>query len=149
MSLCLRCGLCCDGALFGTASVTAEEAARLEGRVALTPDRRNLVQPCRALSGCACTVYEDRPATCRAFKCEVLAALEHGEVTEAEALAEVERALSLRRVIAKSLGMSDERAALREARRRLQADELPDDVRDTVTELNRFALAIQLVRPRR
>lgn len=45
--------------------------------------------------------------------------------------------------------MSDERAALREARRRLQAGELPDDARDAVTELNRFALAIQLVRPRR
>jgi Fe-S-cluster containining protein len=79
-SLCLRCGLCCDGSLFSFLGVQPGEVERLAARglVAETrPDGRlalGLTKGCPGLSGKTCTLYEDRPLACRDYKCLLLVA---------------------------------------------------------------------------
>jgi Fe-S-cluster containining protein len=90
-SLCLHCGLCCDGSLFSFLGVQPGEVERLAARglVAETrPDGRlalGLTKGCPGLSGKTCTLYEDRPLACRDYKCLLLVAMEDGEVGLVEA----------------------------------------------------------------
>jgi uncharacterized protein len=85
-SLCRACGLCCDGTLFpSTALRSAEEvdAARAVGfDVVAYRDRNAFLQPCPAYRDCACTVYANRPPSCREFRCELLKKLEQGDVSQ-------------------------------------------------------------------
>ncbi len=43
-------------------------------------------QPCPLLQGSVCTIYQDRPGSCRAFVCGVLRRLQRKEITPDEAL---------------------------------------------------------------
>lgn len=76
-ALCLACGLCCDGSLFGRVPLAAEE---------LEPARRRRLhvvasggafeQPCAALRDDGggrrpCSIHDARPAACRAFVCRL------------------------------------------------------------------------------
>jgi uncharacterized protein len=85
-SLCLACGLCCDGTLFartGLRSADEANAARAVGlNVVLHGERNVLLQPCSAYRDCACTVYANRPRNCRKFQCELLKNLERGDVSQ-------------------------------------------------------------------
>ena len=99
-TLCLGCGLCCDGSLFTTAPLAdAAEVAGARGRglpVLTRPDgSAALRQPCAALVGRRCEIYEARPAACRRYRCMLFAALADGEVSEDEAQATVLRAHAL------------------------------------------------------
>ncbi len=96
-TLCLSCGLCCNGALFGRVAVSEDEAARLRVlglHVLHPPDEQPLfVQPCAALEeDLRCRVYEARPETCRKFNCLVASALVDREIDLPEALRTVARA---------------------------------------------------------
>jgi Fe-S-cluster containining protein len=72
--LCLHCGLCCDGSLFGRVPLEPGEAERLADRpVDFAPHGRALEQPCRALGPHGCAIYDERPAACRRFTCRLLA----------------------------------------------------------------------------
>lgn len=102
MSLCLECGACCDGTMFPHAELSADEAARLGDRVEVNAGK--LVQPCRALSGCACTVYEARPTTCRAYRCLALQQLEAGETTLDEARQAIGELLARRDAVVALVG---------------------------------------------
>ncbi len=85
--LCLKCGLCCNGALFRDVELGVRDDAEGLKRAGLRPGRKRssdntgsfrLPQPCRALGDdCHCAVYEDRPGHCRDFEC-----LLFGEVAE-------------------------------------------------------------------
>jgi len=100
-TLCLACGLCCDGTLFKSTRVDPWERPglqRLGFRVIVQVGGEvGFVQPCVALEARAgesgvehvCRHYAGRPETCRRFRCRLLVALEAGEVDLAEALAEV------------------------------------------------------------
>lgn len=95
--LCLRCGLCCDGTLFTRTPLLPDEAEALRARSAeVTPCARSgtpgLRQPCAALDGSRCTIYADRPASCRRYECLLHGALVEGEVDLDEALTVVEEA---------------------------------------------------------
>ncbi|MFO0747801.1 MAG: YkgJ family cysteine cluster protein [Myxococcota bacterium] len=97
--LCLACGLCCDGTIFDVARVDEAELpalTRLGIRTATRAFGPVLVQPCVALDGTRCTVYGDRPHTCRAFRCNLLIALEADEVELDECLAHVDQAKRLK-----------------------------------------------------
>jgi hypothetical protein len=63
-TLCRRCGLCCDGSLFDSVPLTAEEAARGRARglviVARSDGSPALQQRCAALGERGCGVYVDR-----------------------------------------------------------------------------------------
>ena len=49
-------------------------------------------QRCTALEGRCCTVYAERPAACRGYRCNLLTALAEGEVSLEEALRVVDEA---------------------------------------------------------
>jgi len=105
--LCLACGLCCAGALFTHVTLSAEEVARLRALGVRVRKKRNgaVVLPlgCSALEGARCSVYDGRPAGCRAFVCEVGRALEGRALTLEAALAEVREAQRLIEAVAAEL----------------------------------------------
>src|SRR6185436_15176721 len=84
-SLCLECGLCCNGAMFD--DVRLDDGDRVEPWRGLgvplraTHGGHACPQPCAAFDGGACRIYSDRPASCRDFECRVLRRLHEGELT--------------------------------------------------------------------
>ena len=144
MSLCLKCGLCCDGTMFQVVPVTAEEATRLDGKVELTADRTRLVQGCRALAGCKCGVYLERPEVCRTFKCLVLASLDDGKVTEVEAHEAIDEVLARRTLVASLLGVEDVHHAVKLARQQVGAGTASEEVSDALRRLRQALLVMQL-----
>jgi len=99
-SLCVQCGLCCDGTIFEQARVFAEDdLARLEadGFILLTKgERRGFAQPCHHQHGRACTVYQRwRPIVCHTFRCTLLRRFEAGELSWENARALIERTVAL------------------------------------------------------
>ena len=90
--LCRSCGFCCDGTLF--ARVRLADGEDVTGpRLDVVVDERGrwLRQPCGALDGLDCSMYADRPGTCRTYRCDLLGALGEGEVSLAEARVVVEK----------------------------------------------------------
>ena len=90
-TLCTRCGLCCDGTLFGDVELTGQrEATRLEilglDVDADDADTELLALPCGALRGTRCSVYTQRPQCCRTFECRLLQNAQRGTVSVARAL---------------------------------------------------------------
>jgi len=84
-TLCTQCGLCCDGSLFADVELAGrKEAARLEALgIEIEdddPSGAQLLQPCAALRGRRCTIYEHRPKCCRTFECRLLQEVRRGAV---------------------------------------------------------------------
>src|SRR4051812_31587167 len=91
--LCRMCGFCCDGTLFGAVRLDDEEAAEPRRRLPILQrdDQGPLIRfPCPAHSG-VCSIYEDRPATCRTYRCMLLARLEAEEIDFDSAAARISR----------------------------------------------------------
>ena len=118
MSLCLSCGLCCDGTMFEVGAITPEEARRYGDRVNVSGDGKYLALPCPSLDGCKCNTYLDRPGVCSEFKCLVLASLDRGLITDAAAHESIAEVRGRKRAVADLMGMSDERNALVLARKK-------------------------------
>lgn len=144
MSLCLSCGLCCDGTLFRRVPLEPGEGARLGARVRLSDEDGSLVQPCRALSERRCGVYEDRPAVCRKFRCLALEQLETGDLTEDEAQELVGEALARRRRLAEVMGFEDEVHALSLARAQAAAGLLGEEATAALERLSRTLFFLNL-----
>ena len=91
-ALCMQCGLCCDGTFYGSVVVAEGERPHLE-RVGLRVVQENgatsMPQPCSALRGCLCAVYEERPTACAAYECLLRKKVSAGERTMDEAIATV------------------------------------------------------------
>lgn len=71
--------------------------------------------PCACLSGTRCSVYEDRPARCRRFECELLKRVQSGERTVEAALTTVNDAktrVERFKQLLRDLGQTDESMAL-------------------------------------
>jgi Fe-S-cluster containining protein len=121
-TLCTRCGLCCDGTLFadvelaGRAEAEGLEVLGLEIEDDDTPAPL-LVQPCAALRGRKCGIYEHRPGCCRTFECRLLQDAQRGAVSVDSARATVAETLGLvrraKRLLA-DLGQRDTRLPLAE-----------------------------------
>ena len=93
MSLCLSCGLCCNGFIFKAFKVTDEELipfTELLDETAYPRDKdgnTKLPMPCvQWTRESGCTIYNDRPKVCKAFKCKLLTKYEQGQVTMEEAI---------------------------------------------------------------
>lgn len=132
--------------MFEHAVVTEDAAARLEGRVRLTPERDRLLQPCQALrADKCCAVYEERPGACRIYRCLALAQLERGEATLEEAREAVEELKARRARVAEALGMPDDPvAAVFEARRRRAAQALEGEAATAFERYQRLVIVFQL-----
>ncbi len=89
-SLCKACGLCCSGALFADVELKDEsEALTVEClglEVEVDEGSFQLLQPCRALSGAACKVYDFRPQCCQSFECLLLKDFKAGRRSKIESL---------------------------------------------------------------
>ena len=95
-ALCQACGLCCDGTLFSVVPLATNERPPLGVTVETKPTgARALRQPCSALAGTCCTVYEQRPLACRRYQCLLYEALQSEEENLAGALSIVARAKAL------------------------------------------------------
>lgn len=93
-TLCTRCGLCCDGTLFGDVELAGpREATRLEA-LGLDVDADDadvelLALPCAGLRGTRCSVYAHRPQCCRTFECRLLQEAERGLISADAALTSI------------------------------------------------------------
>lgn len=104
--LCLDCALCCNGVLFADVRLRAGDTAAAQalarpssralivGCTAQSPSQPPALrsraqakapQPCAALKGFRCGIYQDRPTYCREFKCALLLSVEAGSVSWHEA----------------------------------------------------------------
>lgn len=99
-SLCVQCGLCCDGSLFADVELRGEtEAIEVEAmglEVEEEDGRELLIQPCRALRGMKCGLYAHRPECCRTFECRLLKQFNNGDVNLSSAIRVVKRLRALR-----------------------------------------------------
>ena len=118
-ALCLVCGLCCDGTLFGNVELQlADDADQLKalGLPISSRGKPRFPQPCRALGAdCRCAIYADRPQQCRAFVCALLKAVESEDKSAESALRLIRRTRQQServRVLLRTLGETDERRAL-------------------------------------
>lgn len=134
--LCLACGLCCDGTLFGHVRLRrGDEVKKLKALglpVAVTRTQPPLVyarQPCAALCiDRTCRLYADRPGQCRTFECGVFKAAQAGRIPFSAARRTVQRArqnaAEIRRLL-RALGDAEESRPLTErflrAQRRMEA----------------------------
>ncbi|QDH34777.1 YkgJ family cysteine cluster protein [Porphyrobacter sp. YT40] len=124
--LCTRCGLCCSGALFDFGPLAAGEVeqARADDLAVLEAEGEfGFALPCPALDGACCTVYATRPATCRAYRCKLLRALEGEDMTFAEAVERVEEARAMMAALTLQLPPGMTVTDLRRMRRRSVAAE--------------------------
>ncbi len=87
--LCLQCGLCCNGVMFGDVWVSRDDhPERLLSRgipLQRTDDAWRFDQPCAALKCDACEIYAERPAYCAQFECALLQETLKGRRAEEEA----------------------------------------------------------------
>jgi uncharacterized protein len=88
--LCLCCGICCDGVLFGDVRIPDPGEARRLSAAGLPVRQRRmgsstgacLQQPCPALGkDNVCGVYRQRPTRCRQFECALFKQLLSGATT--------------------------------------------------------------------
>lgn len=81
--LCQACGVCCTGAFFSHVTVTTKEAETLKSTAIKThvnkKEKTVFDQPCVALSGTSCSIYDKRPGACRAFLCKLTRSVLTGE----------------------------------------------------------------------
>jgi Fe-S-cluster containining protein len=77
--LCQSCGLCCDGSLFGRVDLGPEEVeSARRRRLRVIHGGRGFEQPCAALERPdagreqrRCSIYDERPLSCRRFTCRL------------------------------------------------------------------------------
>jgi Fe-S-cluster containining protein len=118
ISICIGCGLCCDGTLHGTATVKSDDeqnviAAGLE--IVDDGKRRFFRQPCPHFTCGACSIYADRPKVCRKYRCALLKRVEAGEMSKSaarEKIATAKKLIAAIRIIDPNAVTPGERTAL-------------------------------------
>jgi Fe-S-cluster containining protein len=99
-SLCQACGLCCDGTITFRVKVwTDDDIAPLAAsgiQIYWDKNTRVFKQPCAAHKNCICTIYKDRPRSCRDYECRLLERFKGSEISQDEALGIIRKAVSLK-----------------------------------------------------
>lgn len=110
--ICVACGMCCDGTLFGKANLSNEQfnddyenvlkARDLNMNVFEENGKYFFKQPCHLFNTC-CTVYNQvRPRVCGTYFCEPLKKYERAEHTLEQASKLIQQALALKAEILKT-----------------------------------------------
>ncbi|WP_118074081.1 YkgJ family cysteine cluster protein [Novosphingobium sp. THN1] len=95
--LCLACGLCCDGTVFGFALIEESEVEDTAA-IGLQTFRTTYDEPafrlgCHYLDGTACTRYQSwRPSVCGDYYCQVQKRVRKHELAEEKAFSMIARA---------------------------------------------------------
>jgi Fe-S-cluster containining protein len=114
--ICLTCGLCCNGVIFGDVKLLPQdpvdqlvslgiplfESHSKNGGTGTQGWR--FVQPCAAFDGCRCRIYPSRPSYCVQFECLVLKNLNSASLSKEEALRIILRAKRQAKKVDKLLG---------------------------------------------
>jgi Fe-S-cluster containining protein len=83
-SLCRDCGACCNWVLFRHANLTPPEVVWAKHRklpILEEPSGTSMRIPCAAHGDdLRCTVYDERPAVCRSYECELVKDVRAGTV---------------------------------------------------------------------
>lgn len=99
-SLCLSCGLCCDGTIFGRVQLKeGDQPIPLQAggiQILKKGDASYFKQPCLAYQQNCCQVYADRPANCQRYRCALLKKYERGEVSWDDARQRIDRVRELK-----------------------------------------------------
>jgi uncharacterized protein len=89
-NLCPKCGLCCNGVLFGDVELQGSDDTKQLLALGLNLERKGKAmrfsQPCSCFDGALCKIYEQRPARCRSFECGLIRGLAAGKLTLESAL---------------------------------------------------------------
>lgn len=106
-SICLSCGLCCDGTLIGFVQLDRDEVPRVREIMPIEEagGQGFFVHPCSQLCGTSCQVYADRPKQCAAFHCGLLKKVSAGDQSKSAAISSIESVKVLR---AELNGLMDE-----------------------------------------
>lgn len=97
-TLCLACGLCCNGALHHKARLQHAEIPLAEslGMTVLEGEKLTFQLPCACWQQGRCSVYaQTRPDTCGRYRCKLLRNLDSQAVTLDAALGQVAQAKKL------------------------------------------------------
>lgn len=88
-TLCLQCGMCCNGVLFADVRPEPGDKSPL-----FTQHGPRVAQPCPAFSAgdCTCAIYARRPARCRKFECGQLLDARARKITPSAALKKIRAA---------------------------------------------------------
>jgi Fe-S-cluster containining protein len=111
-SICIDCGLCCDGTMFHAIDLESSDdldPLRIRGAVLISDGgSRRFQQPCPAFDGTCCSVYEARPSSCRSYVCGLLESVTNGGTSLTAARQTIERAKKLASVVRERLDLSVE-----------------------------------------
>ena len=127
-SICVGCGLCCDGTLHGYTTVNEEDEVAVAGLgLALVHEHEkpSFLQPCPHFSGGGCSVYADRPGVCRRYRCALLKRVEAGSIGSDEARERIKMAKKLRSAVSAAAPDARTPAARADLAKQLKA-ELPN-----------------------
>lgn len=102
-AVCLTCGFCCDGTLFGHAVLKAGEKgslpALIEKNVFMIEGKDYFRLPCLYFEG-KCTIYDSiRADVCGSYRCRLLADMAEGRIRQGEAHEIVRKAWLMRQEI--------------------------------------------------
>lgn len=82
--LCLSCGLCCKGAIFNRAALRPDEIepAKDYGLHYFEAGKGeySFRLPCNLYQNNKCSIYLNRPAACRRYRCDLLKRLANGDI---------------------------------------------------------------------
>ena len=102
----------------------------------------DFAQPCPALDGCACRVYEHRPKSCRAFRCGALAGFEEGTMSREEAEATLAEVRARRDVVAQLVAAPTAGAAVVAARQLMKEGRATPEISDALNRLLRLVMLL-------
>ncbi len=115
-TLCLSCGLCCNGGLHNWTNLRSIETAQAQAlglRVFVLPEGSPaFLQPCDAFHVPECSIYDHRPQSCRDYRCQLLIALEQAQTSLEEALVLTGRARELIAALREYMEEPDPRLSL-------------------------------------
>jgi hypothetical protein len=103
-SICIGCGLCCDGTVVTYLAVSDESDLGLPLRglgveLIYESDPPVFELPCPAVSHGVCTIHAlHRPRACHAFECSLSTAVSNGECSPERALSIIAEVLEIRMI---------------------------------------------------
>lgn len=87
----MDCGLCCNGVMFDMVMLQpGDNPKALKAHGLKIKRREHFRQPCIALCGTQCTIYQHRPTRCRLFECQQYQQVAAGDLAEDTARARIE-----------------------------------------------------------
>ena len=101
--ICISCGICCDGTLFGKAVLQQGEKGSLPEKIEenyFKTDKHEFFKlPCQYFDG-KCTIYNKKKAVvCSAYKCKLLLRFSNGKIQKEEALKIIQNVKSYKKEI--------------------------------------------------